>query len=248
MWIADAPHGRFVILDASGAVADTWQPSGAAALDLVQPDNDPWGAVAFAPDGSFFVADTDHQRVLRFDADRRLIGQWGSFGPGPGEFVSPFGITVGPGGLVYVVDDATCRVEIFEPSGAYLRTVAGGAEFVDRCTNNVIVEPDGTVFLASGGRGDPWHITSFGPDGSVTSRIGEGILREPVLLARGPSGEIYATSGTDRLYRFDARGDLQASWSGLELELVVIGPEGELYATGPQAIVRRYTLTHTGRP
>lgn len=248
VWIADSLRGRFVILDPSGAVAETWQPTGAAALDLVQPDNDPWGAVAFEPDGGFFVADTDHQRVLRFDRDRRLIGSWGSFGPGPEEFVSPFGVTVGPDGLVYVVDDPTCRVQIFEPSGVYLRTLAGGEEFVDRCTNNVVVERDGSVYLASGGRGDPWRITAFGPDGSAIRRIGEGLLREPVLLARGPNGEIYATDGTDRLHLFDASGDLRASWSGVELELVVIGPEGEVYASGPTGVVRRYSLAPGGQP
>jgi outer membrane protein assembly factor BamB len=248
VWMADSARGRFVILDPDGAVADTWQPTGAAALDLVQPDNDPWGAVAFTSDGGFFVADTDHQRVLRFDADRRLIGSWGSFGPGPEEFVSPFGITVGPDGLVYVVDDPTCRVEVFEPSGVYVRTLAGGAAFVDRCTNNVVVNPDGSVYVASGGRGDPWRITVFGPDGSVLRRIGEGVLREPVLLARGPNGEIYATDGTDRLHRLAASGDPQTTWSGLELELAVIGPNGEVYATGPEGIVRRYSLTQTSPP
>lgn len=36
-----------------------------------------------------------------------------------------------------------------------------------------------------------------------------------------------------RLHLLDASGDLQATWSGLELELAVIGPEGEVYATGP---------------
>ena len=248
VWIADAPRGRFVILDPSGAVADTWQPTGAAALDLVQPDNDPWGAVAFAADGGFFVADTDHQRVLRFDADRRLVGSWGSFGSDPGQFVSPFGITVGPDGLVYVIDDSTCRVEIFEPSGAYLRTLAGGPAFLDRCTNNVVVDPAGNVDVASGGRGDPWRITEFSPDGSVVRQLGEGIFREPVLLARGPDGEIYATDGTDRLHRFDRSGDLKASWSGVELELAVIGPNSEVYATGAEGIVRRYTLTQVAQP
>lgn len=248
VWVADSVRGRFVILDPTGAIADTWQPTGAAALDLVQPDNDPWGAVAFAPDGGFFVADTDHQRVLRFDAGRRLIGSWGAFGSDPGEFVSPFGITVGPDGLVYVVDDSTCRVEVFEPSGAYLRTLAGGPEFADRCTNNVVVDRSGNVFLASGGRGDPWRITVFGPDGSVIRRIGEGFLREPVLLAPGPNGEIYATEGTDRLHRFDESGELQASWSGIELELALISPNGEVYATGPEGIVRRFSRELPGQP
>ena len=242
LWVADSTRGRFVIVDPDGEVADIWQPSGEAALDLVQPDNDLWGAVAFATDGGFFVADTDHQRVLRFDADRKLVGSWGSFGPGEGQFVSPFGLTVGSDGLVYVVDDPTCRVQVFEPSGAYVRTVAGGAEFVDRCTNNVVVGPDGTIFFASGGRGDPWRITVFDPSGAVLRRIGEGVLREPVLLGPGPDGEIYATDGTDRLDLFTAGGELKASWSGRDLELAVIGPEQEVYATGLAGTLRRYEL------
>jgi len=248
LWIADSTRGRFIIVSPDGAVVDTWQPTGAAALDLVQPDNDLWGAVAFGPDGGFVVADSNHQRVVRFDADRVMVGSWGSFGAGPGQFVSPFGITVGPDGFVYVVDDSTCRVEVFEPSGNYLYTVAGGAELADRCTNNVIVDRDGTPYLASGGRGDPWLITAFGPDGRVLRRIGEGFLREPVLLARGPNGEIYTTDGTDRLHLFDPSGDLRASWSGLDLELVVIGPENEVYATGPAGVVRRYSLPPARQP
>jgi outer membrane protein assembly factor BamB len=237
LWIADATAGRFVVVAPDGTVAETWQPSGAT-LDLVQPDNDGWGAIAFAADGGFFVADSDHQRVLRFDAARQLIGSWGSFGSGDGLFVSPFGVSVGPDGLVYVIDDSTCRVQVFQPSGSHLRTIAGGATLADRCTNNVVVGPDGTIFVASGGRGAPWRITEFAPDGTVIRQIGEGLLREPVLLAPGRGGELYATDGTDRLHLFAPDGGLIASWSGRDLELAVIGSEGAVYSTGP-AVVRR---------
>lgn len=242
LWIADSTRGRFVIVASDGRVVDTWKPTGTAALDLVQADNDGWGAIAFLPDGGYFVADSDHQRVLRLDADRTLIGSWGSFGSGPGQFISPFGIAIGPDGLVYVVDDSTCRVQVFKPSGTYVRTLAGGTDFTDRCTNNLVVDPDGTLYVASGGRGAPWRITAIAPDGTLVRQIGEGVLREPVLLARGPNGELYATDGTERLLRFAPNGDLISSWSGRDLELAVIGPEGDVYATGLEGVVRRYSL------
>jgi outer membrane protein assembly factor BamB len=240
LWFADSTQGRFVIVAPDGSVVDSWRPTGDAALDLVQPDNDGWGAVAFLADGGILVADSDHQRILHFDATRHLIGSWGSFGSGDGQFVSPFGVSVGPDGLVYVVDDSTCRVEVFEPSGTYLRTIAGGTEFADRCTNNVVVGPDGTVFLASGGRGAPWRITAFAPDGTIVRKIGEGILREPVLLASGPNSDLYATDGAERLHLFAPDGDLRSSWSGPDVELAVIGPDGEIYMTGSDGVVRRY--------
>jgi len=110
----------------------------------------------------------------------------------------------------------------------------------DRCTNNVVVR-DGTVFVASGGRGAPWRITAFGPDGTVTKQIGEGLLREPVLLASGPNGDLYATDGAERLHLFAPDGELISSWSAPNLELAVIGPEGDIYTTGLDGIVRRYS-------
>jgi outer membrane protein assembly factor BamB len=240
LWIADSTRGRFVIVAPDGTVVDTWQPTGDGALDLVQPDADGWGAIAFTSDGDSFVADSDHQRVLRFDAARQLIGSWGSFGSGDGRFVSPFGITVGPDGLVYVVDDSTCRVQVFDPSGTHVRTFAGGTEYADRCTNNVVVSRDGRVFLASGGRGTPWRITMFSPEGAIVGQLGEGLLREPVLLAPGPNGDFYATDGTDRLHRFAANGHLMESWSGPGLETVVVGLDGDIFAAGLEGLVRRY--------
>ena len=52
------------------------------------------------------------------------------------------------------------------------------------------------------------------PDGTIVRQIGEGLLREPVLLASGPNGELYATDGPDRLHLFATTGDLISSWSG----------------------------------
>ena len=248
LWVADSPRGRFIILNADGTVVDTWQPTGDAALDLVQPDNDQWGAVAFLPDGGFVIADTDHQRVLRFDARRQLIDSWGRFGSGPGQFVSPFGVAVGPDGLIYVVDDSSCRVQVFEDDGAYVRTLAGGASLADRCTNNVVVDGDGTVYLPSGGHGARWKITAFAPDGSIIRHIGDGLLREPVLVAAGPDGELYATDGTDTLRLFTRDGDVIESWSGRGVELAVIGPDREVYATGSDGVIRRYALLPAQSP
>ena len=231
-----------MIVDPDGSLVDTWQPTGEAALDLVQPDNDGWGAVAFLPDGGFVVTDTNHQRILRFDAKRNLIASWGTFGPGPRQFISPFGVAVGPDGLIYVVDDSSCRVQIFDEGGRYLRTVAGGSDIADRCTNNVVIQRDGTVYLPNGGRGSPWRITAFAPDGRILRQIGEGFLREPTMLAAGRNGELYATDSTDMLHLFSSDGELAASWSGRGLELAVIGPTGEVYATGPEGTIRRFAF------
>jgi outer membrane protein assembly factor BamB len=242
LWIADSTRNRFVIVDPDGKVIDVWQPTGEAALDLVQPDNDGWGAVAFGPDGSFFVTDADHQRILRFDATRRLQDEWGSFGSGPGQFVSPFGISLGPDGRVYVVDDSTCRVQVFDQAGSFQRMVAGSADLADRCTNNVVIGRDGTIFLPSGGRGQEWRINAFAPNGALTRQIGLGVLREPSLIAPGPRDTIYASDGLDRLNQFTADGELLGSWAGSDVGEVAIGSDDAIFATGDLGDIRRYAL------
>jgi len=78
--------------------------------------------IAFGADGGFYVSDGyGNTRIARFDADLNFVGQWGSMGRGPGEFLLPHGITTDSDGLVYVADRTNWRVEIFTPDGDFLR-------------------------------------------------------------------------------------------------------------------------------
>jgi DNA-binding beta-propeller fold protein YncE len=47
-------------------------------------------------------------------------GQWGSFGPGEGQFDFPEYVAVAPNGNVYVTDNNNARVEYFTPTGSFL--------------------------------------------------------------------------------------------------------------------------------
>ncbi len=76
-------------------------------------------ALAFAPDGDLYVADQFSHVVQRFSAAGRFLGQWGSYGSGPGQFGAVDGLAVA-GGDVYVLDSAHARVERFTASGRLL--------------------------------------------------------------------------------------------------------------------------------
>ncbi len=77
-------------------------------------------ALAFAPDGDLYVADQFSHVVQRFSPAGRFLGQWGSYGSGPGQFGAVDGLAVAPGGEVYVLDSTHARVERFSPSGRLL--------------------------------------------------------------------------------------------------------------------------------
>ncbi len=77
-------------------------------------------ALAFAPDGDLYVADQFSHVVQRFTAAGRFLGQWGSYGSGPGQFGAVDGLAVDAAGDVYVLDSTHDRVERFTASGRLL--------------------------------------------------------------------------------------------------------------------------------
>lgn len=77
-------------------------------------------ALAFAPNGELYVADQFSHVVQRFSPAGRFLGQWGSYGSGPGQFGAVDGLAVAPSGDVYVLDSTHARVERFSASGRLL--------------------------------------------------------------------------------------------------------------------------------
>jgi tripartite motif-containing protein 71 len=77
-------------------------------------------ALAFAPDGELYVADQFSHVVQRFSASGRFLGQFGSYGSGPGQFGAVDGLAVAGSGDVYVLDSTHARIERFTASGRLL--------------------------------------------------------------------------------------------------------------------------------
>lgn len=50
---------------------------------------------------------------------------WGERGSGPGQFVEPQRISVGPGGFLYVADTGNQRVQKFDPAGRFVAEIGG---------------------------------------------------------------------------------------------------------------------------
>lgn len=79
--------------------------------------------VAFSPGGDVYVSDGyGNSRVVRFRADGRRVGAFGSRGTGPSGLHTPHSVIVGPDGLVYVSDRTNHRIQVFDGDGRLVRS------------------------------------------------------------------------------------------------------------------------------
>lgn len=70
--------------------------------------------VAFLPDGRVLVADgLDNHRVMILDRDLTYLGEFGSFGTGPGQFNGVHALGIGPGGRIFALDRSGGRINVF---------------------------------------------------------------------------------------------------------------------------------------
>ena len=103
LYIADAFNNRIHVVDEAG------QPvplnSEAFAADLHYPYD-----IALGPEGTLDVVEYGAGRVTRFSADGNLLGRYGQSGSGPGEFSTPWGLSVMPNGHVLIADTGNRRI------------------------------------------------------------------------------------------------------------------------------------------
>ncbi|MCL4824540.1 MAG: hypothetical protein KJZ57_10015, partial [Anaerolineales bacterium] len=176
---------------------------------LPSPMNAP-RALSFAPDGTFYVADSRNHRVLRFDAEGKFLGSWGKVSPGcpystanpPADipfdtFCEPWGVAVGPDGSVYVTDTWNARVLKFTGEGKFLSAFGryGSAEEADTFwgPRGIAVDARGRVYVADTGNK---RILVFDSNGKPVARFGEagldaGQFDEPVGVAVASNGVVY---------------------------------------------------------
>ena len=227
-----------------------------------------WGATsAVYPDGNgnIWVADrcganlcvgSDLDPVMLFDPDGNLIRSFGA-----GQIVWPHGMFVDADGNVWVTDavgyapvpDGVGHTILkYSPDGELLMTlgvegVAGEGEDIFNKPSDVLVAPDGSIFVADGhDAGGNNRIVKLAADGSFLMAWGEtgtgtGQFRDPHALAMDSQGRLFvADRGNSRIQIFDQEGAHLETWtqfgrpSGL-----FIDADDVLYAADSESNARR---------
>lgn len=217
-------------------------------------------ALAFAPDGTLYIADSRNHRIVHLDADGNLLGQWGSFADGvsspalPGTFNEPWGVAVGPDGSVYVTDTWNHRVQKFTASGQPLTTwgqygtEAGGDGFWG--PRGITVDAQGYVYVADTGNK---RIVVFDAEGNYVSEFGSaglepGQFDEPVGVVVDNAGKLFVTDtwnqrvqsftiSEDRLTFLPKRQWEVFGWYGQSLDnkpFIAVNSAGHVFVTDPE--------------
>jgi predicted membrane-bound mannosyltransferase/DNA-binding beta-propeller fold protein YncE len=192
--IVDPTEGKFVVLMSDFIVNLAGQPT----LPLNGPRS-----LAFAPDGSFYVADSRNHRVLHLDPQGNVLQEWGSFADGvstpigDGTFNEPWGIAVGPNGSVYVTDTWNHRVQKFTSTGQFVRAWGyfgqGEAPEAFYGPRGLAVDAQGRVYVTDTGNK---RIVVFDSNGIFITQFGSagfdpGQFDEPVGIAIDSEGTVY---------------------------------------------------------
>jgi predicted membrane-bound mannosyltransferase/DNA-binding beta-propeller fold protein YncE len=192
--IQDPTEGKYIPLAADLMLDAT----GANPLLLSAPRS-----LAFARDGTFYVADSRSHRILHLDRQGNILHQWGSFADGinipvaPGAFNEPWGIAVGPDGSVYVTDTWNHRIQKFTADGRFIKTwgTFGQGETPESFygPRGLAVDAKGRVYVTDTGNK---RVVVFDADGNYLAQFGSagfqpGQFDEPVGIAIDRNGYVY---------------------------------------------------------
>jgi hypothetical protein len=231
IWVAAGFDSTFWIIDANGKYLESWGKGGDGdgEFNFVE-KTDNYGAVAFDPDGTFYVADTGNHRVQKFDKDRKFVKAWGEFGADDGQLVSPMDIASDGRGHVFVVDNDRQDVQEFSSDGEYLRTLvtdlrnyfiemAEGRLYVDNGPVILVFDTDGKQLPGIDLSATGWYAGGMAFDAA-------GNMYVPLITTYGP-GKIE----TKAVYELDASGKLVNAWPGLA-DTLALAPDGSaLYSS-----------------
>jgi DNA-binding beta-propeller fold protein YncE len=274
IWVADGDNNRFQIFAPDGSLREVWGEPGSGdgqfeftADGLYGYDQ---GAVAFAPDGSFYVADPGNHRIQKFGPDRSFLLAWGSIGQEPGQFATPVDLVVDRQGRVYVVDrfrngisagSAVGAVQVFDADGRFL------FQWGERGTEPgllsapfaIELDADGTLLVADFANS---RVQRFTPEGEPRQLIGgsgteDGRFMSTMGAAADGQGRIYVTDYRNfRVQVFDREGRFLAAWgkSGAGAGEfagplgVAVGPDGTVYITDESKRLQAFRIGDLPEP
>jgi DNA-binding beta-propeller fold protein YncE len=257
IWVADADNNRFQIFAPDGSLLDVWGKggSGEGEFDFTTYN---WGgydeaAIAFAPDGTFYVADLGNHRIQKFGPDRGFLTAWGSDGREPGQFVTPIDLVVGGEGRVYVLDSnshdvpadpGTGAVQVFDADGQLLAEWGAPGSEPGQLSGpfGIGLDPDGTLLVAEF---DNNRVQRFTPEGEFLDGWGgygwlDGEFKWAMDAAVDADGRVFVTDySNNRVQVFDRDGRFLAAWGEYGSDAaefvsalgVAVGGDGTVYVT-----------------
>lgn len=197
-----------------------------------------------ARNGLVVVSDTLARAVFVFDVPRRRLFAIGT--RGIGRLYKPLGVAIDDNRDIYVVDDASRRVVVYDAFGHFKRAVGEGGGLVK--PSDVAVSRDGKLIYVvdkGGVESDLHRVLIFDREGRQIKAVGTrggqpGQFNLPLQAALGPDGSLYVLdAGNFRVQVFDAEGNFLRMWGRVGAQLgnlarprgIAVDAQGHVYVT-----------------
>jgi uncharacterized protein (TIGR03663 family) len=246
----DPTEGKYVLLAADLTL------DAAKGLNLNAPRS-----LAFAKDGTLYIADSRNHRVIHADTTGKVLHQWGTFADGVSvplgnsTLNEPWGIAVSDDGFVYVTDTWNHRIEKFDKAGKFIKAwgIFGQGETPEALygPRGLAVDSKGRVYLTDTGNK---RVVVFDADGNYVTQFGSagfepGQFDEPVGIAVDKNGTVYVVdtwnqrvqtfvpveNGVSMMFVPDKQWDIYG-WFGQSLEnkpFIAVNDDGHVFITDP---------------
>lgn len=223
--LAPTPPAAYTVIEHWGELPEgrTW---GATSAVYPDPEGNLWVAERC---GANLCVESDVDPVLLFDPSGKVLKSFGA-----GRIAWPHGIHVDHEGNVWIADAVGYApvpegwghvVYKFRPDGELLMTlgskgVAGQGEDTFTKPSDVVVAPNGDIFIADGHDADGNNrIVKLSSDGTFIKAWGQtggenGEFRDPHALAMDSQGRLFVGDrGNSRIQLFDQDGKHLATWT-----------------------------------
>ncbi|HZP56422.1 MAG TPA: flippase activity-associated protein Agl23 [Dehalococcoidia bacterium] len=227
--------------------------TGTAPGQLSQPSN-----VRTDAQGNIYVADTNNNRIEKYDPQGNYLAAAGGFAAGTNvPLVQPWSMVVAPDGTVFVADTWDHKIVKLDKDlnkvkewGSGAQTEAGGDPLKLFGPRDIVLTADSNILITDTGNG---RMIAYTQDGDPVGQWGQKApdnapnpgpldLAEPVGLAVAPNGDVYlADYWNKRIVHYDkdfnARGQIAVpSWGShnvTDRPYLALLPDGRLLATDP---------------
>lgn len=166
-------------------------------------------AMAIDKEGNFYLTDTNHNRVIKFNKDFRYISQFGIVGSQPGQFDHPHGIGIDSNDNLYINELNNPRIQKFTNNGTFIKQWGSNGSNPGQFTlplEHLEVDSTDKVFMVDSAKNP--RIQVFDTEGNFITQfgkygIGNGEFHKPEHVTVDKEGNVYVVDrGNHRIQVF----------------------------------------------
>jgi hypothetical protein len=249
---------RVTVISPDGKILRRWGRPGRGAGEFHFVSTDPsapkdvHSKIAVASNGMVYVSDSGNARIQVFTPRGRFVRQFGSYGNGTGQFISPLDLLVDDPGNVYAVDDQPGTLSKFSPNGEVLWRIGGNPPGDPDLAGHFhlsSIDAHGRLVMANDDRGRILYVDRNGHKVDAFGRRSQ-FPRGACGVTVDAAGTTYVTGcGPGPTLVFDRTHRLVAEWPASNAPLYTspsFGPNGQVFALGWDGSVFKLRISPPG--